>query len=174
MASFAATAQPELSTAQITERVQAKARQYADALTCVDQAAPDPVLRSYLIGSLQPYQLDTTDPAEFVGFWYGDMGCAGGSGTVMYHLVNIKTDAQGRFYVDAHASEPAIAIEGLNQRFIKRVVGASLDDLTLEGMDFADGDANNFPSVVYRYGLKRDDSGNWRVVSRKEIGREQY
>lgn len=168
-ASFNATARDELNEAQITERIQEKVSHFAQAVTCVDAAKPDPVLRPDFIGALQPYQLDTMDGAEFVGFWVGDMGCTGGTGTVKFNLVNVKTDEKGVFYVDARASEPAIKIDGINARFVQRVVGASLDTMTIEGLDFEAGDANDFPTRTYRYTLKRDSAGDWKVAARKDL-----
>gem|GEM_PF-3120641 len=169
LASFHAMARDELNEAQITERIQDKVSHFAQAVTCVDAAKPDPVLRPDFIGALQPYQLDTMDGAEFVGFWVGDMGCAGGTGTVKFNLVNVKTDEKGVFYVDTRASEPAIGIDGINPRFVQRVVGASLDTLTIEGLDFEAGDANDFPTKTYRYTLKRDSTGNWKVTAKKDL-----
>lgn len=166
-ASFNATARDELNEAQITERIQEKVSHFAQAVTCVDAAKPDPVLRPDFIGALQPYQLDTMDGAEFVGFWVGDMGCAGG--TVKFNLVNVKTDEKGVFYVDARASEPAIKLDGINTRFVQRVVGASLDTLTIEGLDFEAGDANDFPTKTYRYTLKRESAGDWKVTAKKDL-----
>ncbi len=167
LASFNAVARDDLNEAQITGRIQEKVSLFAQAVTCSDSAKPDPVLRPDFIGALQPYQLDTMDGAEFVGFWVGDMGCAGGTGTVRFNLVNVKTDEQGVFYVDARASEPAVSIEGINPRFVQRVVGASLDTLIIEGLDFEAGDANNFPTGNYRYTIKRDSTGNWKVAAKK-------
>ena len=169
LASFNVSAQEELDAAQITERVQAKVARYAEAVTCKNAAQPDPVLRPYHIGALQPYQLDTTDPAEFVGFWLGDMGCKAETGSVTFNLINVKTDPQGAFFVDASASEPAINVEGINSRFVDRVVGASLDTLTIDGLDFEEGDNINSPSKSYRYTLKRQPSGSWKVTSKREL-----
>ena len=163
------SAQEALDAGQITERIQAKVNHFAQAVTCVNAADPDPLLRPYMIGALQPYQLDTTDPAEFVGFWLGDMGCANGTGTVMYHLVNVKTDERGTFYVDAGASEPAIAVTGINKRFVQRVVGASLDTLVIEALDFDVGDSINAPSKTYRYTLKRQKGGHWDVTAKRDL-----
>lgn len=169
LASFNATARDELNEAQITERIQAKVSLFAQAVTCVDDAKPDPVLRPDFIGALQPYQLDTMDGAEFIGFWVGNMGCTDGDNALRFNLVNVKTDEQGTFYVDARASEPAVTIEGINARFVQRVVGASLDTLTMEGMDFEPGSGDDFPTKTYRYTLKRDEAGNWKVTAKKDL-----
>ena len=165
----AAHAREELNEAQITKRIQEKVGHFAEATTCVNAAKPDHVLRSDFIGALQPYQLDTMDGAEFVGFWMGDPGCAGTAGTPMFNLVNVKTNEQGMFYVDARASEPAIKVEGIDQRFVQRVVGASLDTLTIEGLDFQHGDDATFPTGTYRYTLKRDAAGDWKVTAKKAL-----
>lgn len=125
------------------------------------------VLAPALIGALQPYQLDTMDTAEFVGFWQGRLDCTL-SGT-RFNLVTVKTDEAGSFYVDASLSEPTIKVAGLNQRFVQRVVGASLDTMTVEGLDLEPGDNPDYPTGVFRYTLKRAPDGNWKVSGRKGI-----
>ena len=171
--SFSVSAQEDLNASQITERIQAKVGLFAESVTCKNAAQPDPVLRPYHIGALQPYQLDTTDPAEFVGFWWGDMGCKDETGSVQFNLVNVKTDPQGAFFVDVRASEPAIKVDGINPRFVERVVGASLDTLTIEGLDFEEGDKINAPSKSYRYTLKRQPAGDWAVTSKRDLDAPQ-
>jgi len=169
-ASFNAIAQDELNADQITERIQAQVERYARSQACAKIAGTDAVLRADMIGALQPYQLDTTDPAEFVGFWSGDSACAGGTAGTRLYLVNVKTDEKGNFFVDPQASEPAVKLSGINPRFLQRVVGASLDTMTIEGSDFAAGETGDFPSRTYRYTMKRDASGNWAVTAKKDLG----
>ena len=158
------------SAESVMRHVAQKTWEYGQAVSCSDMESSEQV-SSTLIAALQPYPgVSEYDDAEYLGFWAGDVGCAGGSGTTGYNAAYVIRSSQGQYYVDPARSSPLVDFE-FNTRFLERIVSATQDTLVVEYLDLDEDDSNCCPSLQYRATLKRDQHGNWVQLRRQALGK---
>lgn len=157
------------SVAEQTKEIIRVVNLYAEAIACL----PDEELSGKDIAAMSPLKdLDLREEAKFAVLWRGDVGCAGGSGTMGFHLAIVRVGAGDMFYVDAYESEPAVDA-GL-PRSIEKIVGATNDTLILDVLDYGENDSNCCPSLRTRVTIKQLSNGKWQRVSTKKLGKVQY
>jgi hypothetical protein len=149
-----------LSIQQITKRVVQVTNKYAKSISCEQDSYTDPKM----IAALSPYKGDIYDGAEYAVLWYGDIGCAGGSGTTTVNLAIVKVTTGESFIVDATQSSPAINFDYPSK--LAEVAGNNRDSLIINGCDWGKNDGNNFPSIPISVIMMRDNKGNWNTVSK--------
>ena len=158
------------SAASVMRNVAQKTREYGQAVSCSEMESSEQISSS-LIAALSPYPgVSEYDNAEYLGFWAGDVGCAGGSGTTGYNAAYVIRSPQGQYYVDPARSTPVVDFE-FNTRFLERIVSATQDTLVVEYLDLDEDDSNCCPSLQYRATLKRDKQGNWTQIKRQALGK---
>lgn len=158
------------SAESVTRNVAQKAWEYGQAVSCMDMEGSEQISPD-LIAALRPYRgADDYDDAEYLAFWAGDVGCAGGSGTTGYNAAYVIRGPRGQYYVDPSRSSPLASFE-FNTRFLERIVSATHDTLVVEYLDFDEDDSNCCPSLQYRATLKRDKQGNWVQAKRQALGK---
>ena len=163
-ASQISIAQPAPSVPEITKGVIKAVKSYATAISCEDgQIEPKN------IAALNPYKtLDDRLDARFAVLWTGDIGCAGGSGTVGTNISIVTVGAGDSYLVDPQASSPIVTFES-PVRFVERIVGNTKDTLILEGKEQGPKDANCCPSIPVRFTLKLDSKGAWKMIDKKTL-----
>jgi hypothetical protein len=155
------------TVSKITKEVLRVANNYASAVSCIDSPA-----EANDILALHPYKKreDALD-AKFLVFWHGDIGCDGGSGTHTDNVALVRMGSFDSYYVDPTRSSPRIDLE-FNTRFLERLVGNTENTIVVDAMEFAKGDSNNFPSLLFRYTLRVDAKGNWKLLDKKLLPTE--
>lgn len=154
---------PAPSVAEQTKEIINVVSRYGSSIGCLE-AGPE----AKDIAALTPFKsMMQRDDAKFAVLWVGDIGCAGGSGTISYNLAIVKVGAGNNFYVDPWQSEPAITTE--IPRAIERIVGATNDTLILDTLDYGENDANCCPSIRERITIKSDKEGNWKLINKKRL-----
>ncbi|QJD58412.1 hypothetical protein HG264_05560 [Pseudomonas sp. gcc21] len=161
--SFASDPKPP-SEAEIQAAAIAVTKNYANAVACTEDEYG---IWSFL--TLQPWtDYYAREDAEFAVIWSGDVGCAGGSGTVGVNLAIVKVGAGNSYYVDARDSSPPAEFEFYSRSF-ESVVANTSDVIVLEAFEHGRDDANCCPSLRVRYTLKRDENRDWKLHQRQEI-----
>lgn len=150
---------------KITKEVLRAANNYASAISCVDSPA-----EAKDILALRPYKnADDAYDSEYLVFWHGDIGCSGGSGTHTDNVALVRIGSFDSFYVDPRRSSPIIHME-VNTRFIKPLVGNTENTIVVEASELSENDVSyNFPSLHFRYTLRVDEKGNWKLVNKKPL-----
>lgn len=112
---------------------------------------------------------------EYIVYWGGDMGCAGGSGTYSHYLTSFSRDSESRPFLinkedivdDINDTEYQI-----NTRFIEDVTFNN-GTLLITSSDYSGDDTdggNNFPRYTYRYTAVYDSNSNkWRLTNKALI-----
>ncbi len=156
------------SVQEVTRKVLQAVNGYASAISCVESSA-----KAKDIAALKPYKtIDNAYDAQYLVFWDGDIGCAGGSGTTSFNAALVHTGAGGTFIVDPLRSSPVIDLE-FNTRLFERLVGNTENTLVVEAGEFAENDSNCCPTLHFRYTLRIDDKGNWKLVEKKPVQPKQ-
>lgn len=151
-----------------TKAIVAAVKKYSQAISCTD-AAPDPKN----IAAMVPYtRSDNRLDAKFAVVWFGDIGCAGGSGTSGAAIAVVRVGAGDNFYVSPAESSPQVD-DGL-PRHVEKVVGATADSITVDVRDYGDKDPNCCPTLRKRLTLRQSSKGNWSVISTKDLPPAQY
>lgn len=137
------------------------ANKYANSITC----GIEPITAEDII-TFKPYlgDFETRLDAMYGVLWYGDIGCAGGSGTTTPNISIIKIGPGDSAYIDPWESSPAVGFP-VGPAF-DSVVHNTENSLIVEAREHADGDPNNFPSQRVRYTLVQGEEGNWRVTEK--------
>ncbi|MCX7099726.1 MAG: hypothetical protein NTV43_17680 [Methylococcales bacterium] len=120
------------TVSKITKEVLRAANSYASAVSCGESPA-----EAKDILALHPYKKkeDAFD-SEYLVFWHGDIGCAGGSGTHTDNVALVRVGSFDSFYVDPSRSSPTIELE-FNTRFLERLVGNTGDTIIVDASEFA-------------------------------------
>lgn len=107
--------------------------------------------------------------SDYLIFWGGDSGCAGGSGTYYTHLTNISRASSLRPFTVQETGDVFTQIEEINSRFVTSVTFTPEKHLIVIGSNYCncknDG-GNNMPANNYRYELAQID-GQWKLVNKK-------
>ena len=159
--SFAQSAPP---VQEITKQIIRSVTGYANAISC-----PDVEVEPKQIAALVPYKtMDDRFDAKYAILWVGDIGCAGGTGTLRTHLSIVTISIGDSYVVDPLQSSPAIQFES-PAGDLERIVGNTRDSLILEGMEHGPKDPNCCPSIKVRFTLRVDKKGNWKLVEKKTM-----
>ena len=150
------------STQKITKDVLEVVNKYAEALGCPFEPA---IAKN--IAALTPVT-SADGEGEFLAFWDGDIGCAGGSGTGASHAAFVVRTFSGHFYVDPTRSSPMIDLD-FNTRFMERLVGNTKNTIVVDAKDFSGNDSNCCPTLRFRYTLQADKKGNWKTIEKKAL-----
>lgn len=154
---------PQPSIQQVTKAVLGAANKYASGISCVEIPA-----QAKDIAVLVPHRNDYSTDGKYAVFWAGDIGCAGGSGTVSFNLAIVRVGAGSNFYVDPAASSPIINLE-FPTRGLERIAGKTQNTITVDAAEYGPNDANCCPSVRSRYTLRADEKGNWKLVEKRAL-----
>jgi hypothetical protein len=166
-ASQAQTGDDSLTVDEITQKVSESVDHYTAAIAC-ERGPVEPKD----IAALIPYgktEADDLTQAEYAVIWQGDIGCAGGSGTISANIAVVKVSHWGVFLVDPRWSSP-IAKFDPPVKYIDRLLGNTRNTLVLEGVTYGDDDATCCPSVRVRFTMKQGDNGDWAIVNKRVIG----
>lgn len=149
---------------EITRKVISSATSYANAISC-----PGVKIEPKLVATLVPYKTmwDRMD-AKYAVMWWGDIGCAGGSGTGGTHVSIVTISTGDSYVVDPFQSSPVIQFES-PVRAVERIVSNTRDSLILEGMEYGPNDPNCCPSIKVRFTMRADEKGNWKVAEKKAM-----
>jgi hypothetical protein len=162
--SVTAQEQETLTVQQINKAVLNAANGYAKSVSCVESLASPETIFALTPAKKRDDFLD----AKYLVFWFGDVGCNMGSGTMTFNQAVVRVSQYGNFYVDPLHSSPAIF--GLESRFIEKFVGNSKDTMVVDQLGHNDKDANNFPTLKYRVTYQIDDrSGKWKIINKKQL-----
>ncbi len=104
--------------------------------------------------------------------WYGDIGCAGGSGTSSFYISEVGRDTETRPFLVKELNAFGDEFEKeVNSRFIEDVIMISSNHFSVISSEFSENDSNNFPSLKFRYELKRANGwgSNWKVTNKERI-----
>lgn len=164
-----AYAQGKPPTAQeIVRRVVDAASKYADGIACREGK-----IDVKDVFALTPYKSrDDRWEARYAVLWFGDVGCAGGSGTSHTHLAMVSFGMNDYAHVLPGLSSPQINFDS-PVRFIERVVSHTRDTLVMEGMEAGASDPGCCPSIPVRFTLRVDKQGHWKMVERRELPRKK-
>ena len=157
-------AQSAPSVPEITKQIVRSVTGYANAISC-----PGVKVEPKQIDALVPYKsIDDRLDAKYAVLWTGDIGCAGGSGTVGTNLSIVTVSTGDSYVVDPLQSSPVIQFES-PVRGVERIVGNTRDSLILEGVEYGSNDPNCCPSIKVRFTLRVDEKGNWKTVEKKTM-----
>lgn len=155
------------TVAEQTKEIINVVKKYGSSIGCIEA---EPTSKDIFAMTAFKTDADRMD-AKFAVTWLGDIGCAGGSGTVSKNVAIVRIGAATTFYVDALESAPALE---LPIGRIERIVGATKDSLVIDANRHGENDANNFPSIRERFTLKQLGEGKWKVVEIKKMPAVQY
>jgi len=105
--------------------------------------------------------------ARYALVWWGDIGCEGGTGSVIPSIAIVRIGVGTHFVVDLGASSPQVKFEVEGRG--PRVIGATENVLTLSAIDWAPNDAHCCPSIPVRLSLKEDGKGNWKLIEKVRL-----
>jgi hypothetical protein len=157
---------PPLS--HIYPKVLKVANLYAEAVSCVGTRA---TLKDILVINANTNLNNGEDDRDFLVFWYGDMRCAGGSGTSSYNLAWVKHAWSDYYYVEPVLSSPT---SGISTRFLDKLVSGSGDTIVIEMSEYGKNDPNCCASMQYRYIMRVDKDGHWEIVDKKFLRRKRF
>lgn len=168
-ANIAAAQHGDAPSVQVqTQKIITAVKKYSEAISCTD-AVP----KAQNIAAMVPYtSFDNRLDAKFAVVWFGDIGCAGGSGTSGAAIAVVRVGAGDNFYVSPEASSPQID-DGL-PRHVEKVVGATADSITVDVRDYGDKDPNCCPTLRKRVTLRQSQKGNWAVISTQQLPPAKY
>ncbi len=160
---FNAVAESELEQ---KAKVISTLKKYTETVACGTNFEESP-LEDFL-----KYTFTATEGHSYYVLWFGDIGCAGGSGTSSFYISEVGRDTETRPFLvkelNAFGSEFA---KEVNSRFIEDVIKISSNHFSVISSEFSENDSNNFPSQKFRYELKRTDEwgSDWKVTSKEKI-----
>jgi hypothetical protein len=156
----------KITEAWVMKQAFQKASEYARSISC--EASTD---EENLV-ALIPWR-NLEDPTErfaarYALVWWGDIGCHGGTGTVIPGIVIVQLGAGYSFFVVPGASSPRIKFEVKARA--PRVIKATENELTLSALDYAPNDPHCCPSISVQVRLREDGQGNWRLIEKTRTG----
>lgn len=108
--------------------------------------------------------------------WGGDKGCNGGSGTYSVIFSEVSRFSESRpFLVQNDDALGTDIYENINFRFIESVKMPQPKTLEIISWNYADDKyggkdgGNNFPANKFKYVVKQNDNGQWKVVKQTLI-----
>ena len=116
--------------------------------------------------------------SEYLVYWSGDIGCSGGMGDDNSFMTSVNRFTDTRpFLVETDFGRKSIRNDkffsdlGIYSRFVNEVNYKNGVFSIVSGHDNGDGTygwiGNNSPRYIYRYTVKSDASGKWKVVNKK-------
>jgi len=170
--SFAYAANSELQEKKAVYQV---AKNYGTAIACTTTFEPDDYTKKIGTTLKDIYTLEFSpngDTGEYLIFWGGDGGCAGGSGTYLTYLTEIARYSINRPFT-VQKENVFEDIKDINYRFIQSVALTGNKHLVVIGSNYCDckeDGGNNFPAYKYRYELAQVE-GQWKLVNKKFLGK---
>lgn len=106
--------------------------------------------------------------------WSGDLGCAGGSGTLSSYVTEVAKYGSGSWKPFTVQTDYAFGEDiGINYRFIDSLKRISKDKFILVGWDYADekyggnDGGNNFPANKFEYTIEMVMGEGWKITNQK-------
>jgi hypothetical protein len=143
-------------------------KKYSETVACGTSFEEQDSLESFL-KDVHTIERNTENEGAsiYYALWQGDKGCRGGSGTTFFYISEVSRDLSHRPFLVV--SDEAFGDEfekKVNPRFIESVKKINPDHFIVISSEFAENDANNFPSKKYQYILQRQN-WVWKITSRK-------
>lgn len=116
--------------------------------------------------------------SEYLVYWSGDIGCSGGMGDDNSFMTSVNRFSDTRpflietgFGSDSVPQDKFFSDLGIYSRFVNEVNYKNGIFSIVSGHDNGDGTdgwiGNNSPRYQYRYSVKSDTSGEWKVVDKQ-------
>lgn len=106
--------------------------------------------------------------------WSGDLGCAGGSGTLSSYVTEVAKYGGGTWKPFTVQTDYAFGEDiGINYRFIDSLKRINNDKFILIGWDYADekyggnDGGNNFPANKFEYTIEMLIGEGWKITNQK-------
>lgn len=153
------------------------AKNYATSIACSttfesdENPAMQTTLKDILTWNFSKNE-DELEGSDYLVFWGGDVGCAGGSGTYSSYLTSVSRLSSSRPFL-VQDQDVLQDVKGINPRFIDSVAMTANKHLVVLGSDYCNCKAdsgNNFPAYKYRYELAQVE-GQWKLVNKKFLGK---
>ena len=131
---------------------------------------PDQPLRNFFKDIITVHRDRDSGEVTYYILWGGDLGCNGGSGTYAHYVSEVyRYHFDRSFAVMDYNVFDDIAPDRINPRFIESVKMLNPNRFTIVSSEFAKGDANNFPSINYRYSIIRLKGRRWKIIDRERV-----
>lgn len=146
-------------------------KQYSEVASCMSSFEPNPESgRPTTIKDIHTVEYSKSD-STFVYYvlWSGDMGCAGGSGTMSSFVSEVAKHGNWKPFTVQNNYAFGDDV-GINYGYIESIKKINATTFEVVSWDYADGKyggvdgGSNFPANKFRYTLESEKFKPWRVT----------